>query len=131
MMTGVAVNPPDVSFGELMAETVRVFLNAWGRYLVGMFWLYAFLALSVVLLAPGAVLLMHAAVFANRLLLWLAIAWIALWLAAFILTGIRVRGCIAAYFMYLYRDAAENSKTPNEKAAAARKNDDPPPEDGK
>ena len=118
MMTGVAVSPPDVTFGDLLRDSIRVFLNAWGRYLAGMFWIYAFLALFAVMLVPGLVFLAHALVFGHRLMLALAIVWVTVWLAAFLVTGLRVRGCIAAYYMYLYLDAVDDPRTPEDEAAA-------------
>ena len=112
MMTGVAVNPPDVSFGDLLQDSIRVFLNAWGRYLAGMFWVYAFLALFAVMLVPGLVLLAYALIFGHRMMLVFSIVWMAVWLMIFIVTGLRVRGCIAAYNMYLYLDAVGDPRTP-------------------
>lgn len=106
MLVGAAVNPPETSFGTLFRESVRVFLNGWGRYLLGIFWVYAFLALFAVMLVPALLPLGNAAIFGDRVMLAVAAVWIAVWLAAFIVTGVRVRGCIAAYHVYLYLDAA-------------------------
>ena len=112
MLVGAAVDPPDTSFGFLFRESVRVFLNGWGRYLLGIFWVYAFLALFAVMLVPALLPLVSAAVFGDRVMLAVAAVWIAVWLAVFIATGVRVRGCIAAYHVYLYLDAAGESRQP-------------------
>jgi len=118
MLVGAAVDPPDISFGALFRESVRVFLNGWGRYLLGIFWVYAFLALFAVILIPALLPLVNAAVFGDRVMLLVAAIWIVIWLAAFIATGVRVRGCIAAYHVYLYLDAAGGDRDSAEPAAA-------------
>ena len=119
MLVGAAVDPPEISFGALFRESVRVFLNGWGRYLLGIFWVYAFLALFAVILIPALLPLVNAAVFGDRVMLLVAAIWIVIWLTAFIATGVRVRGCIAAYHVYLYLDAAAGDR---EVEPAAAKN---------
>jgi len=122
MIVGAAVNPPDISFGSLLRESVRVFLNGWGRYLFGAFWLYAFFALFFVMLAPALLPLIDAVVFGGRVFMVIAVVWILLWLIGFIATGVRVRGCIAAYQMYLYMDAVSESHRPETGTATAAEN---------
>ena len=124
MMTGVAASPPEISFGDLFHDSIRVFLNGWGRYLAGTCWVYAFLALFAVMLTPGLLLLTHAVIFGYRLTQILAALWVFLWLVAFIATGLRVRGCIAAYYMYLYFDALGGPARGAEPAAAEKHGED-------
>jgi len=124
MMIGVAVNPPEITFGALLRESVRGFLNGWGRYLFGIFWLYAFFALSAVMLAPALLPLIDSMIFGTRVFMAVAVVWISIWLVAFVVVGARVRGCIAAYQAYLYLDAVSEVR-PVESgvaAAAAEKN---------
>lgn len=116
MRIGVALKPPEERFGDLLRESARVFLNGWGRYLLGVFWVYAFLALFAVMLAPALVLLVDAVVFGSRVLLVSAVVALAVWLVLFVLVGTRVIGCIAAYHTYLYVDASK--ETPEPKAGA-------------
>lgn len=118
MMVGVAVDPPDTSFGALLRESVRVFLNGWGRYVLGVFWVYAFLALFAIMLVPALLPLLDAVIFGDRELLMVAVVLILIWLVAFVATGVRVRGCIAAYHTYLYLDAAGEARQPESGADA-------------
>lgn len=106
MRIGVAYNPPGARFGDMVRESARVFLNGWGRYLLGVFWVYAFLAVFAVMLVPGLVVLVDAVIFGNRALFVGAVAGLAVWSFFFILVGTRVTACIAAYHMYLYADAS-------------------------
>ena len=122
MMVGAAVNPPDIRFGALLRESVRVFLNGWWRYLCGIFWVYAFFALFFVILAPALLLLIDAVIFGGTLTMVAAAVWIAVWLIGFVVTGVRVRGCIAAYQMYLYTDAASESARLQADGEAAAEN---------
>jgi hypothetical protein len=112
LKVGVALNPPEASFGDLFRESARVFLNGWGRYLLGILWVYSFFALSAVLLAPALVLLIDAVIFGNRGMLISGIVWSSVWAVCFVVSGLRVLGCIAAYQMYLYVDALGNGPAP-------------------
>ena len=112
MRIGVAVNPPESRFGDLLRESARVFLNGWGRYVVGLLWVYAFLALFVVMLAPGMVMLLNGVIFSSRVLLVSSVVAVSVWLVLFVAVGTRVIGCIAAYHAYLYADAAEEKPEP-------------------
>ena len=117
LKVGVALNPPESRFGDLFRESARVFLNGWGRYLLGILWVYAFAALSAVLLAPGLVLLVDAVIFGSRAMLVSGIVWSSVWAVCFVVAGLRVLGCIAAYQMYLYVDALDNGRAPKGVAA--------------
>lgn len=120
VMIGVAAEPPETSFGVLLRHSVRVFLGGWGRYLLGMFWVYAFLAVFAVMLMPGLVPLLHAGLFDNRLSLIVAIVWLSIWFAALVVAGLRVQGCFSAYCMYLYLDVlASGTAEKPEKGGAA------------
>jgi len=117
LKVGVALNPPESRFGDLFRESARVFLNGWGRYVLGILWVYAFAALSAVLLAPGLVLLIDAVIFGSRAMLVSGIVWSSVWAVCFVVSGLRVLGCIAAYQMYLYVDALNNGQAPEAAAA--------------
>ena len=112
MRVGAAYSPPETTFGGMLRESSRVFLNGWGRYLLGVLWVYAFLALFAVLLVPGLVLLLNGVIFGSRGFLVCAVVGLAVWLYFFIVTGTRVTGCIAAYHMYLYADASQEQSAP-------------------
>ena len=106
MRIGAAYDPPETRFGDMLRESVRVFLNGWGRYLLGVLWVYAFLAVFAVMLVPELVLLIAALVFGSRVLLTCAVVGLAVWLLFFVVIGTRVTACITAYHMYLYADAS-------------------------
>ena len=121
MRIGVALDPPEARFGDLLRESVRVFLNGWGRYVVGVFWVYAFLALFVVMLAPGLVMLLNGVIFSSRALLIGSVVAISVWLVLFVVVATRVIGCIAAYHTYLYADASQEE--PEQRAPVAEHED--------
>ena len=124
MRIGVAYNPPDARFGEMFREAARVFLNGWGRYLLGGLWVYAFLALFAVLLGPGLLMLIDGVIFGSRVLLTCAAVVLAVWGAFFVFVGTRVTACIAAYYMYLYADAAREEPEDGAPLPAAKKEED-------